>query len=71
MVSRMTNVITLYQPYASLAIAGIKTWETRGNPPNGDMRPEGVRGLPGRQINAGDRIKVDTRTKKYIERLKK
>ena len=49
------NVITLYQPHASLVMAGIKTWETRGLPPNGDMRPEGVRGLPGRRINAGDR----------------
>ena len=56
--SRMTNVITVYQPYASLIMAGVKTWETRGNPPNGDMRPEGVRGLPGRRINAGDRILI-------------
>ena len=52
----MTAVITVYQPYASLIMAGVKTWETRGNPPNGDMRPEGVRGLPGRRINAGDRL---------------
>lgn len=34
MVSRMTNVITVYQPHASLIMAGIKTWETRGNPPS-------------------------------------
>ena len=54
----MTNVITVYQPHASLIMAGIKTWETRGNPPNGDMRPEGVRGLPGKRINAGDRILI-------------
>ena len=33
----MTNVITVYQPYASLIMAGVKTWETRGNPPHGDM----------------------------------
>lgn len=52
------NVITLYQPHASLIMAGVKPWETRGNPPNGDMRPEGVRGLPGRRINAGDRILI-------------
>ena len=52
------NVITLYQPHASLIMAGVKTWETRGNPPNGDMRPEGVRGLPGKRINAGDRILI-------------
>lgn len=58
MASRMTNVITVRQPYASLIMAGVKTWETRGNPPNGDMRPEGVRGLPGKRINAGDRILI-------------
>lgn len=52
------NVISLHQPYASLIMAGVKTWETRGNPPNGDMRPEGVRGLPGKRINAGDRILI-------------
>ena len=52
------NVISLHQPYASLVMAGIKTWETRGNPPHGDMCPEGVRGLPGRRINAGDRILI-------------
>lgn len=52
------NVISLHQPYASLIMAGVKTWETRGNPPNGDMRPEGVRGLPGRRINAGDRVAI-------------
>ena len=54
----MTAVITVYQPYASLIMAGVKTWETRGNPPHGDMRPEGVRGLPGKRINAGDRILI-------------
>lgn len=27
----MTNVITAYQPHASLIMAGVKTWETRGN----------------------------------------
>ena len=56
----MTAVITVYQPYASLIMAGVKTWETRGLPPNGDMRPEGVRGLPGRRVNAGDRIGIHT-----------
>ena len=29
----MTKVITVYQPHASLIMAGVKTWETRGNPP--------------------------------------
>lgn len=54
----MTAVITVYQPYASLIMAGVKRWETRGNPPNGDMRPDGVRGLPGLKIDAGERIGV-------------
>lgn len=52
------NVISLHQPYASLIMAGVKTWETRGLPPHGDMRPEGVRGLPGKRINAGDRVAI-------------
>lgn len=52
------NVISLHQPYASLVMTGTKLWETRDCPPNGDMRPEGVRGLPGKQINAGNRIGV-------------
>ena len=54
----MTAVITVYQPHASLIMAGVKPWETRGNPPHGDMRPEGVRGLPGKRVNAGDRILI-------------
>ena len=54
----MTNVITVDQPYASLIMAGVKRWETRGNPPNGDMRPDGVRGLPGLKVDAGERIGV-------------
>lgn len=63
MVSRMTNVITVYQPSASLIMAGVKTWETRGNPPHGDMRPDGVRGLPGRRVNAGDRVAIHAAAK--------
>ena len=52
------KVITVDQPYASLIMAGVKRWETRGNPPNGDMRPDGVRGLPGLKVDAGERIGV-------------
>ena len=59
----MTNGITVYQPHASLIMAGVKTWETRGNPPHGDMRPEGVRGLPGRRVNAGDRVAIHAAAK--------
>ena len=52
------KVLSLHQPYASLVIAGVKTWETRPAPFNGDMRPEGVRGLPGLSVNAGERIAI-------------
>lgn len=52
------NVITVRQPYASLIVAGIKLWETRPYPPNGDMRPKGVRGLPGLRIDRGERIAI-------------
>lgn len=38
-----------YGPDWPPAMAGIKLWETRPWPPNGDMRPDGVRGLPGKQ----------------------
>lgn len=50
--------ITVKQPYASLIVHGIKTWETRSTPPIGDMRPAGVRGLPGLAIDAGERIAI-------------
>lgn len=52
------KAIVLHQPYASLVIAGVKGWETRGNPPNGSMRPEGVRGLPGLGIEPGERVAI-------------
>lgn len=42
-----TLVLTVDQPYASLIAAGVKRWVTQPSPPNGDMRPAGVRGLPG------------------------
>lgn len=52
------KVLSFHQPYASLVIAGIKPWETRPAPLNGDMRPEGGRGLPGLSVNAGERIAI-------------
>jgi len=52
------KVITVDQPYASLIMAGVKRWETRPSPLNGNMRPEGVRGLPGLKVNAGERIGI-------------
>ena len=56
--------LTLDQPYASLVVLGIKTWETRPAPFNGDMRPAGVRGLPGLRINRGERIAVHASAKR-------
>ena len=52
------KAITIMQPYATLIMLGAKRFETRPAPPNGDMCPEGVRGLPGKRINAGDRILI-------------
>jgi hypothetical protein len=37
---------------------GVKRFETRLSPPNGNMRPDGVRGLPGARVNRGDRILI-------------
>lgn len=52
------KVLTIRQPWASLIVAGIKTIETRPAPPNGPMRPPGVRGLPGLPIEPGERIGI-------------
>ncbi len=52
------KALSIDQPYASLVAHGIKHWETRGQPLNGDMRPDGVLGLPGKRINAGERIAI-------------
>ncbi len=54
----MIPVLSVDQPYASLIMAGIKPWETRTGPLNGDMRPTGVRGVPGLRVNRGDRIGI-------------
>lgn len=52
------KALTVAQPWASLIVAGIKTLETRPSPPNGSMRPDGVRGLPGLAIEPGERIAI-------------
>ncbi len=51
-------MLSIDQPYATLIMAGVKRFETRPSPPNGDMRPDGVRGLPGCTVNRGDRILI-------------
>lgn len=53
-----TVALTLHQPYASLIVAGIKTWETRPLAPHGDMRWLGESGLPGCRINRDDRVAI-------------
>lgn len=52
------KAIVLHQPHATLIALGVKTWETRPAPPNGPMRPDGVRGLPGLAIEPGERIAI-------------
>ena len=52
------KAVVLHQPYATLVALGIKTIETRPSPPNGPMRPDGVRGLPGLPIDRGERIAI-------------
>lgn len=52
------KAITLHQPWASLIAIGAKTIETRPAPPNGPMRPIGIRGYPGLPIERGERIAI-------------
>lgn len=54
----VTKAITIDEPFPALVVAGIKGWETRGNPPAGEMCPPGVRPLPGCRINRGERIAI-------------
>lgn len=46
------------EPYASAIVHGLKRRETRGQPPNGEMRPDGVTGFPGVRLPRGGRIMV-------------
>jgi hypothetical protein len=52
------KAIVVRQPWATLIALGVKTIETRPSPPNGPMRPEGVRGLPGCSLERGERIAI-------------
>lgn len=52
------KALWLHQPYPTLIALGVKHWETRGGPPNGPMRPDGVRGMPGLAIESGERIAI-------------
>lgn len=52
------KAIVIRQPWATLVAIGSKTIETRPAPPNGPMRPDGVRGLPGLPVERGERIAI-------------
>ena len=52
------KAITLHPEFADAVADGRKTIETRPFPPNGDMRPAGVRGLPGCNVDRGERIAI-------------
>lgn len=56
--------ITVWQPYASLIVHGIKTIETRPTEPNGPMRIPGRRGYPGLPIQRGERIAIHAAARK-------
>lgn len=59
------KAITVHQPWASLIALGHKTIETRPSPPNGPMRPDGVRGLPGLSIEHGERIAIHASSERW------
>lgn len=52
------KAITVDQPFPALMVAHVKRFETRGNPPAGEMCPPGVRPLPGCRIARGERIAI-------------
>ena len=56
--------LSIAEPYASAILAGIKTFETRSLPPNGEMRPDGVQGFPGVRLARGGRIMVIANAKR-------
>lgn len=52
----MQKVVTVRPHLAWAIIAGVKRFECRPGPPAGNMRPDGVRALPGARIDAGERV---------------
>lgn len=64
------KAIVVRQPWATLIALGFKTIETRPAPPNGPMRPDGVRGLPGCSIERGERIAIVAGASKAQEGLR-
>lgn len=64
------KAITLHQPWATLVAIGAKRIETRPSPPNGPMRPAGVRGYPGLTIEPGERIAIHAAARPATEGLR-
>ena len=64
------KALILHQPYATLVAIGVKQWETRNGPPNGSMRPAGVRGMPGLGIEPGERIAIVAAQRRPTEGLR-
>lgn len=58
------KALWLHEPWPVLIELGVKTFETRGLPPNGPMRPDGMRGFPGLQIEPGERVAIVAAMKK-------
>ncbi|MEO6628110.1 MAG: hypothetical protein ABIP03_06020 [Aquihabitans sp.] len=54
----VVKALWLRQPYPTLIAIGVKGWETRSCPPNGSMRPKGVRGLPGMPLEPGEPLAI-------------
>ena len=52
------KALVVRQPWATLIALGMKSIETRPAPPNGPMRPDGVRGLPGLGVERGERVAI-------------
>ena len=52
------KAVVVPQPKATLVALGIKTILDMSSPPNGPMRPDGVRGLPGLAVERGERIAI-------------
>jgi len=57
-VSPVTKGLVVRQPWATLIALAVKMWETRDYPPAGEMRPPGVRGLPGFGLERGERVAI-------------
>lgn len=52
------KVLTVREPYATAIVLGFKPWETRTGPPTGSTRPDGVSGVPGHSLDAGERVLI-------------